>query len=440
MRLRSGLLVCCLLWSFGSGCGAALLAGPINTTGSSGVSDQHPLLAQSLLASPLPAGPFAPAYANHPFSSDLSVSVWDSVPAPTPFRSISRTFLPLFGYESDTGVAGGLLGQRFDYRQGYSPYYSNIRLQGLVTSKGFYTGRIILDTGKTFGLNIRSLITLYGDRFIKEPYFGWGNSTVFDQSLWEEGYYFYERRELGVMVEARDLIDPLPAAWNTYLILLGDVAFNDSKPSSGGDLFAQRGGEADPRRYVAAGLGLLVDQRDHEITPSRGYLVDVRGKWSIPGLGQVEMGRYDLNIRHYLPLMTLPLVGRVAFAHQVMMAATVGETPFWLATRLGSNDALRGVALNRFQGDASWVYMAELRSWLLTWRQAGLRIGGQFFLDTGRVFHQQKIVGDAFFKDLHTSYGFGGVIGVLDSDFILRGDVGFSNETWRLYIGAGYAF
>ena len=80
----------------------------------------------------------------------------------------------------------------------------------------------------------------------------------------------------------------------------------------------------------------------------------------------------------------------------------------------------------------------ELRTWLWeSWDQI-IRIGGQLFVDTGRILDNEGI--SKITQDLHVSYGFGGAMSLFTPDFFIRGDVGFSQEMRRVYISVGYAF
>ena len=166
-----------------------------------------------------------------------------------------------------------------------------------------------------------------------------------------------------------------------------------------------------------------------------------------------------MNLRGFFPLLTLPFFDQVIFAQQLTIDHSEGDVPFWLQPRLGSRDGLRGAYLNRYQGSSAWLYMAELRSWFFEWERAELRFGGQFFWDMGRVFSNQASFekdpltdnlpnpnpsfapeNPNVFSQLHTSYGFGGVMGVGSEAFFLRMDFGFSKESNRIYLGAGYSF
>jgi hemolysin activation/secretion protein len=107
---------------------------------------------------------------------------------------------------------------------------------------------------------------------------------------------------------------------------------------------------------------------------------------------------------------------------------------------LGNKNTLRGYPLNRFKGNSSLAYTLELRTWLLKFPQFyGLKFGGQLFTDAGRVFTEVDDANDLF-KEYHQTVGLGGAMSVFNPDFILRGEIGFSEDVSRIYIGVGYMF
>ena len=368
--------------------------------------------------------------------------------------SAERVWLPILGYDSDTGFAFGTIGRTFTYSEGYSPYYRSFSARAMATTKGFYTVDLEFDQLETFGTRARSTVTLYAERFSNEPYFGNGNTTQFDPVLWEEGYYEYERREYGLLYEGFFPLTEQSSAVSVGFLGVFDIRVDDSKSTSPGTLFDLQGLGQSSTFALLPGVGFRLDSRDHELLPTRGLFAETRVQSSIPTSTLGSIALWELNIRGFVPLLTLPFFEQVILAQQLQLYHSAGDVPFWLKPRLGSRDGLRGAYLNRYQGASSWLYMAELRSWFFEWERADLRFGGQFFWDIGRVFEGDSPVSveldggqnlrtaenPRVFRQLHASYGFGGVLGVGAEGFFLRMDVGFSKESDRIYLGAGYAF
>jgi hypothetical protein len=76
---------------------------------------------------------------------------------------------------------------------------------------------------------------------------------------------------------------------------------------------------------------------------------------------------------------------------------------------------------------------------MFTFPEYGLKLGVQLFTDAGRVFTGEDQTEDLF-RDYKQTFGFGGAISLFSPDFICRGDIGFSDEVTRIYVGIGYAF
>ncbi len=142
-----------------------------------------------------------------------------------------------------------------------------------------------------------------------------------------------------------------------------------------------------------------------------------------------------LELRQYFYLFNwLTIANRLEARH------AGGDVPYWEMSTLGDSQTLRGYPLNRFKGKSSVAYNLELRGWVLQFPEFyNLKFGTQLFTDVGRVF-----TGSDDFDDLFEGYkqtvGFGGAMSIFNPDFILRGEIGFSEDVSRIYIGVGYMF
>lgn len=401
-------------------------------------------------AAALPASPASP-------EAPAPVPASHHTLPPDTTRRIERALLPLLGYDTETGVSFGVLAQRNDERAGYEPHYASLRAQVAVTTRGFYTAQIDHDTFAPFSGRLRVTSLLYADRFLREPFFGPGNGSTYSDSLWDAGAYFHERRQIGL-----EIIGAMPVGGPHSLLLFLDAIRDASIANSdGSDLFRRLPSEQTVGSgLVAAGLGWSLDTRDDELIPRRGVLLEAGLRATVPGLSTWSMREVQLDLRQYRPLLRhFWIFGEVTLAQRLRFDAAWGEVPYWREPRLGSEDDLRGYPLNRFQGRASWLHMLELRSWFLELPDSGLRLGGHFFWDVGRVFGGGESYtftcppnarctdllprpdgSEALLRDLHHAYGFGGVLAPGESDFFVRMDFGFTPETRQVGIGAGYAF
>ncbi|MEX0593877.1 MAG: BamA/TamA family outer membrane protein [Balneolaceae bacterium] len=353
--------------------------------------------------------------------------------------SVERSLLPVLGYTSDSGLFGGALWQRNEY-SGQRELYDNRQLiQLLASTRGELGLQVEHERVATPFQPTRFRTVLDLERVPFQPYFGIGNETGFNSSNYESGYYDYLHRAAEWSGEWRRTIvrfgdDPASSELDvTALLQTGWY-----KPGSNGEgtLFQSHYPESGDTNWIQmAGTGLLLEGRDHEVDPRSGYRIQGDLSLSTPWLlSDASFRRVRLDLRHYLPL---PF--GVTLAQKIAYEGTWGNTPFWMMPTIGNDSALRGYPLNRFRGRASIVHLAELRAWLFSILGDEVRLGAQLFMDTGRVFSS----GEGFRElpdGLHQTFGVGGSMTLFHPDLIFRGDLGFSEEMFRIYAGIGYLF
>lgn len=344
-------------------------------------------------------------------------------------------FVPAFAYTSDLGFVGGGLGQRIDYGEGLSPFLNLTQLTFTASTKGLISSRLKHDHTQSLNGNIRSISELSVERLLNQNYFGVGNETQFRQTLWDEEHYFYEHREVKLDYTAR--LPVLHGEGNQRLDLLFTYGMIYNSPKTVGEdtfyemdePFGLEGGW-----IHGFGSGLILDNRENEFDPRKGSRYEFNISASPAFLGDYGFGQFGLNTRHYFPLART-----VVLAHQFDAQLTSGDVPFWNLPRIGSEDELRGYAENRFRGYSRWFSLTEVRAWFLEIPDYDLKFGVHVFWDTGRVFSKADSFGDSF-QDLKHTFGFGGATALFSPDMIFRGDVGFSEDMYRIYIGVGYLF
>jgi hemolysin activation/secretion protein len=148
----------------------------------------------------------------------------------------------------------------------------------------------------------------------------------------------------------------------------------------------------------------------------------------------------DYGFSSYFAELTsyITFIENTVFAQRIAAEHSYGATPYYELPALGNKNGLRGFAVNRFIGKSSMLYMAEVRSWLLRVFDDQIKLGGHIFYDTGRVFSEEDSA--AFFDSWKRTWGAGGAMSLFSSDLILRGEIGFSDESYRIYAGIGFAF
>lgn len=353
--------------------------------------------------------------------------------------SIERSLLPVIGYTSDSGLFGGALWQRNEY-DGQRELYTNRQLiQLLASTRGELGLQVEHERIATPDRPTRFRTILDLERIPYQPYFGIGNATGFSSSNYESGYYDYLHRaaewagqwrrtlarfDSGAVPTELDVTALLQSGWYRPESSGDETLYQDHYSASSGSSWIQ-----------LAGAGLLLEGRDHEVNPRRGYRLQGDLSLSTPWLlSDASYRRLRLDVRHYLPL---PF--DVTLAQKVAYEGTWGNVPFWLMPTIGNDESLRGYPLNRFRGRASIVHLAELRAWLFSILDGEVRIGAQLFMDTGRVFSPGEGV-DELTNGLHQTFGVGGSMTLFHPDLIFRGDLGFSDEMFRIYAGIGYLF
>lgn len=356
-----------------------------------------------------------------------------------PGDSTVTGFIPAIGYSSDTGfVAGGLL-SRYDYRDGFKPYFSNIQSSALVSTKGLFSFLIQTDRIETFGYNLRAQNRLNIARVLETPWFGIGNNTPFDEGLWDEGYYFFESYLGEYELRLRQRIWDNTNSGSSYLDLQYLSKIRTVQPQIGdsGNLFADNQVPNNGGSWTwVAGLGLHWENRDNEIAPTRGNtaVIDLMAGPALLADHRMWWGSIQLT-QYYTRNLLLP----VTLALRGAWYQTGGDVPFYMYPELGGVYTVRGFSQGRFRDDAMLHYSIELRTWLIQLPEYGFRLGGQLFTDGGRVYETKRILNDLFIDHKRT-LGLGGAISLFTYDLLLRADLGFSDEIYRFYLGFGYAF
>lgn len=349
--------------------------------------------------------------------------------------SLINAFVPALGYNSDQGFVVGALFARYDYRGHAEPFNRFLESSALISTKGYIELDVTYEQMNSLGTNIRSIADLFVHRYTRQSFFGVGNQTPFVKNRWKQDYYYFESVGVEANYTARK---PLYKKEQAQFDILGGVGVEYLNPSSNGPetSFAQRmpnGAGGGWVNYLKTGF--VWENRNREFDPRRGNRAEFGLRFS-PSL----VSSYALTTARLEFLQFIPVFEWLTVANRLELRHAAGDVPFWEMSMLGEEFSLRGYPYNRFIGNSSVAYSLELRAWVLKYPELfNLKFGGQLFTDTGRVFTPEDDFGDLF-GGYHQTFGFGGAMSVINPDFILRGDIGFSEEMTRVYIGVGYAF
>lgn len=348
--------------------------------------------------------------------------------------SVRKAFFPVVGYSSDVGLMGGLIYSRYDYTGNVRPFNNYIKSTATASTKGFIKFAGLYEQIQTFGSDIRSSYRLLFDRLANNNFFGIGNNSSYSEQLWEDEYYYFESIGVSFDVSLRkpvyrdrdsqlDLLAGLGTDYEIPYVRQTNSSFNQEMPN---------GSEGGFVNYLSTGF--IWENRDNEFDPQEGNRAQLKIRFAPKYLSEYALTTFRLDFRQYFYVLDfLTIANRLEARH------AAGDVPYWRLPTLGDDYSLRGYPLNRFQGNSSISYNLELRSWMFTFPEYAVKIGVHLFTDAGRVFTGEDSAADLF-SGYKQTFGLGGALSLFSPDFILRGEMGFSEDVTRIYVGVGYTF
>jgi len=186
--------------------------------------------------------------------------------------------------------------------------------------------------------------------------------------------------------------------------------------------------------YGGVQAGLVVDNRNRPVQPSRGFY------WSTSLLGLQgfsEQSNQFAQLRSELAIYTcFSQAARFVIVNRIGGGLTYGNPAFYQLLYLGGQDNLRGFRTYRFAGNHLFYYNLEARLKLLDFRSFLFpgSVGLVAFNDLGRVW-----LPDEHSKRWHDGYG-GGLYVTPASLLVVTATVGFSDEGALPYISLGFRF
>lgn len=352
--------------------------------------------------------------------------------------SIKVAFLPALSYNSDLGfVFGGLL-QKYHYKKDKNPFHSFTQVAAIISTRGLASGLIEHDKPYAFNSNNRFINRFYISRFLQDSYYGIGAYQTIDDSF-NSNSTLYSFQSFSVGLDSRLRI-PLQKSDHTSLNILALLNIDYNTPiDNGPDRLITRemplgveGGTT-----VQLGTGFISENRDNEFRPTKGYYIESSIK-----VGQTWFGSsyntmaFEADLRKYLSFF---LLKEVTWASRFYTKNTSGDVPYWKLAYAGDEESLRGYPSNRFLDDNSILFNTELRTWLFSIDAVKGEFGGTLFFDAGRTYPNGESFNNIF-SDIKYSYGLGGTSSFFTPDFVLRADLGFSEEGIGIYFTAGYMF
>jgi outer membrane protein assembly factor BamA len=252
------------------------------------------------------------------------------------------------------------------------------------------------------------------DRILKSNFFGFGNDT--QDNDWQFPKRFVEA---GIT---------LSRGWTTTLITEAGFVYNNTNvyDYDSSQVFTSDIPGADEHTIPHLSLKIRWDTRDSQNHPHHGWNVCASADiFSESFFSDYSFRRYRLRINEYQQLFSPAHI----LASRLWLEQIQGTAPYYERSIIGGGSTARGFKADRFMDQTSMLSSIEYRLTVI------YGIGAVLFTDAGRVFPKLK---DVSFDRWHISYG-GGLRYYL-SNFVVRFDMGFSNEGMRIFFNFGHVF
>ncbi len=354
--------------------------------------------------------------------------------------SLEIAFLPAIAFNSDLGFIGGGIVNLYNYKNDIRPFYSFMSIAGIFSTKGLASFELALDKPYAFGTNMRLTSSIYVSKFLQATYYGIANYQKIEEDPPTDNpdYYLFQSFSTGLNTTFR--IPALINSKNQRLDVLAILNFDYETPWDNGNqrllTIEQPTGYSGGRTFML-GSGIIWEARDSEFNPTKGSYLET----SIE-LGNKLWGSTFNNIvlKHEMfHYFTFNFIKDITLANRFYTKHTSGETPYWKLAYAGDEETFRGYPSKRFLDDNVAILNTELRTWLVEIPSADMRFGGNLFFDVGRTFANGSTF-ETITSDLKYTFGFATTASFFTPDFIIRSDIGFSEEGMGVYITTGYMF
>ena len=372
--------------------------------------------------------------------------------AQTPGRSrVELSGIPALNFDSDEGFGYGVVLAAYDYKAPGASYDWTIEPTVFLTTRGRRDYTVFFDAPASASHGFRYTAFAGREEQLAAPYYGIGNTTLFDPSV-ETGstryFYRYGRDRLRATFDVQHSVGR-----PDLRVLFGAGASNDRidlTPFDSGSTLIERelAGQTlqlEHTNYLRAGI--TWDTRDREIAPHSGMWIDLLVQRVDTRFGaSSDYTRWTGAARRYQPLGD-----RLTLANRLVLQDIAGAAPFYVLgdiqttqqwqDGLGGSSSIRGLPKDRYVGKGLIVANNELR-----WRAADFNLLRRpssvvlsAFADVGRVWSDGVDL-STIVDGLHAGYGGGARLAFGDS-FVIATDVGHSSQTSAaIYVGLGYLF
>lgn len=373
--------------------------------------------------------------------------------------------IPALNYDADNGFGAGVLGTLY-WLDGTAPYRWALTLQLFFTSKLLTDDFVQLDAVDVMDLPLRVIAKVGYLQTATQNYCGLGagaTCAVDDAERAAAGLFgaarerfvraYHQVRFLApnASLQARWAFTKKPAqlsvfgGWRGMLYVPG--TFLDEDGDGGPDFFPYPGSlyarafpQGEPGLASVLQLGVMLDGRDEEPQPTRGFWVEASVRGATPYWGSTwTWGAFNTTLRGYVPL---DVDRELVLAVRLMMEAVVGDPPIMELARVGGSQDFyafggsemgRGIRAQRVLGKAKLFDQTELRWTPVRFEAFDQRfdVGTGAFFDAGLVGEDLPDLGSHAGRVL-LGFGAMGRLGWNDN-FVLRFDVATSPvEDWAI--------
>lgn len=351
-----------------------------------------------------------------------------------------RNFIPIpeFSFNTDFGVKVAAEALIYDY--GYDatdPFENYTRYRVSYSTIGAFSLLASNDDVNAFDSNNRIFYYAFASRNLSDYFFGDTDNLDYDEARYDTSeYYDFEmiRAEVGGLMRT-----PINSSKKDGVEFKKGALFIFEKPvnQSENKFISSANIDGNEGAFLSLlEIGVILDKRDSEFRPVRGYFFDMGTKYA-PPLISTHHGMHNYFTAYgFAPVLNSFI--NISLATRISFLNTVGDKPYWMTPSIGGTGTLRGFIFRRFSSDNALSYSAELRGWLFKIPNSSVEIGGQIFMDGGRVFSNNNW--DSMLTEHKFSLGLGGVMSIFTPDFIMKAEVGFSEDGSGIYLGTGYSF
>lgn len=388
-------------------------------------------------------------------------------------------FLPVLSFNSDEGYGYGIIAQVDEYGNNKLPYLTSHRIIMKRSSGGTSEYSYRFDSKYLLPKDLRITLQIKYKASKLEPFHGFGGAqTKYDEAFTNPNsggpfrgnfYYNYDKNYFRINTILQGNIYENKFRWlggfsimNTKNDTIKYSEFEkDLVGTSTESLLAnlQVSGIIDQSIFEGRNensflIGLVLDTRDDEVTPSQGVWTEALLRW-VPNFSGNDYSYISMTgtYRGYFPIkddltLALRLSGRLLSNGAPFFTLSQQEGSFKMIDGLGSNKTIRGILYLRILSRNNLFGNIELRYKIRKMFKSGYAALSSFY-DFGRSFDSTPILptGDVGTKNdkLHQGVGAGFRV-ALNSSFVVAADMGFALDSKtdgkgiRLYLGLDWLF